>query len=128
MYIYKDGNVKFELKYQMGDAIGSITSLSKDSQERDLGVISLDGLKFNKQLSESVGKAEKSLELTKWSFSYLNSDLFIKVYKILTKGNLKCICTSCFRYFRKSRSPYHNLSVVKTFQKCNPQDFKFYSQ
>ena len=69
----------------MGDAIGSITSLSKDSQERDLCVISQDGLKFNKQLSESVGKAEKSLELTKWSFSYLNSDLFIKVYKILNK-------------------------------------------
>ena len=34
----QSGNVKFELKYQMRDAKGSIISLSKDSQEKDLGM------------------------------------------------------------------------------------------
>ena len=32
---------------------------------------------------------------------------------------------SCFRYFRKTGRLSHNFSVVKTFPKCNPLDFKF---
>ena len=31
-----------------------------------------------------------------------------------------------FPYFRKTGSPSNNFSVVKTFQKCNALDFKFY--
>ena len=31
----------------------------------------------------------------------------------LPTGNLKCICTSCLRYFRKIGSPSNNFSVVK---------------
>ena len=43
------------------------------------------------------------------------------------KDHLKCICTSGFRYFRKTGSPSHNFSVVKKlFKTCNPPDFKFY--
>ena len=74
------GNVKFELKYQMRDTNGSIISLSKDSQEKDLGVIFQDSLKFDKQITEGVGKANRILGLIKRSFSYLNSDLFLKLY------------------------------------------------
>ena len=43
----------------MRDAKGSIISLSKDSQERDLGVIFQNSLKFDEQISESVGKANR---------------------------------------------------------------------
>ena len=45
---------------------------------------------------------------------------------ISTKGNLKCIYTSCFYYFWKTGSPSYKLSVVKNFQICNPPDFEFY--
>ena len=34
--------------------------------------------------------------------------------------------TRCFHYLWKSGSPSQNFSTVEAFQKCNPQDFKFY--
>ena len=41
----------------------------------------------------------------------------------------QCICTSCFRYFRKTGSPSYNFSIVNIFfQKWNPPDFKFLSR
>ena len=36
---------------------------------------------------------------------------------VKTTGHLKCICTSCFLYFRKTGSPSHNFSVVKKLPK-----------
>ena len=39
-------------------------------------------------------------------------------------SQMKC-ALGCFRHFRKTGSPAHNFSVVKTFSKCNPPDFKF---
>ena len=47
-------------------------------------------------------------------------------FRCVTKCHLKCICISCFCYVRKTGSPSHNISVVKTFKKCYPPDFKFY--
>ena len=61
---------------------------------------------------------------------WFSSDLWekdVNIYKqsTITTGHLKCMCTS-FCYFRKTGSPSHNLSVVKSFQKCNCSYFKFY--
>ena len=50
-----------------------------------------------------------------------------KMYGITV--HLKCICPSCFCYFRKTGSPFHNFQVskwYKTFQKWNPPGFNFY--
>ena len=52
-------------------------------------------------------------------------NISLKEWVSLT-GHLKCICQSCLCYFRKTGPPPHNFSVVKSFQKCNPSDFRFY--
>ena len=42
------GLVKFEFNYQMRDSKGNISSLTKDSEEKDLGIIFQENLKFDK--------------------------------------------------------------------------------
>ena len=40
---------------KMRDSKGNFSSLSKDSEEKDLGIIFQENLKFDKQILESVG-------------------------------------------------------------------------
>ena len=61
-------------------------------------------------------------------------DPFIKIYIDLqkfmeTSGYIYCWSSQMqwwFRHFWKTGIPFHNFSLVKTFQKYNPPDFKFY--
>lgn len=69
----------------MRDIKGKTSSLLKDNQEKDLGIIFQENLKFDKQISECVGKANKILGLIKRSFTYLDSSLFLKLYKSLVR-------------------------------------------
>ena len=74
------GNVKFEHKYQMRDAKELLLLCPKTHKTKDLLMIFQDSLKFDKQLYESVGKANRILGLIKRSFSYW----LLKLYKTLT--------------------------------------------
>lgn len=79
------GIVNFVFEYQMRDIHGNTTSLLKDSQEKDLGIIFQDNLKFDQHISNAVGRANRILGLIKRSFIYMNSDLFLKLYKTLVR-------------------------------------------
>lgn len=79
------GIVNFVFEYQMRDIHGNTTSLLKDSQEKDLGIIFQDNLKFDQHISNAVGRANRLLGLIKRSFIYMNSDLFLKLYKTLVR-------------------------------------------
>lgn len=79
------GIVSFLFEYQMRDIQGNITSLMKDAKEKDLGVIFQENLKFDQHISNAVGRANKILGLIKRSFIYINSDLFLKLYKTLVR-------------------------------------------
>ena len=57
------GLVTFDFNYQMRDNIGNISSLTKDTEEKDLGILFQDNLKFDKQILGSVGKANTILGL-----------------------------------------------------------------
>ena len=77
--------VKFVFNYQMRDSKGDISSLSKDSEEKDLGITFKENLKFNKQILESVGMANKILGLIKRSFVHIDCELLLKLYKSLVR-------------------------------------------
>ena len=69
----------------MRDSKGNISSLSKDSEEKDLRIIFQENLKFDKQILESVGKVNKILGLIKRFFVRLDCELFLKLYKSLVR-------------------------------------------
>ena len=69
----------------MRDSIGNISSLAKGTEEKDLGIIFQDNLKFDKQILGSVGKANKILGLIKRSFVHMDCDLLMKLYKALVR-------------------------------------------
>ena len=68
---------------------GKTTKIETCEQETDLGVTFDDKLNFNKHIETAIGKANKMLGLIKRTFSYLNKDTFIKLYKSLVRPHLE---------------------------------------
>ena len=50
--------VKFEFKYQMRDSKGNISSLAKDTEEKDLGILFQENLKFDKQIERKCRQSQ----------------------------------------------------------------------
>ena len=87
----------------MRDSKGSISSLSKDSEKKDLGIIFQENLKFGKQILESVGKANKILGLIKRSFLHLDCELFLKLCKSLVRPIVDYGNVICYPYTKKEQ-------------------------
>ena len=63
--------------------------LPKGEEELDLGVYFTVNLKFDKQVNEAVRKANMILGLIKRNFSYIDRDVFNKLYKSLVRPHLE---------------------------------------
>jgi hypothetical protein len=63
-------------------------------EEKDLGVIFDKNLKFDKQVESSVQKANKMLGIIKRSFTYLDEDMFLRLYKSLIRLHSSTVKTS----------------------------------
>jgi hypothetical protein len=63
--------------------------LTDCDEEKDLGVIFDKNLKFDKQVESSVQKANKMLGIIKRSFTYLDEDMFLRLYKSLIRPHLE---------------------------------------
>ena len=57
--------------------------------EKDLGVTFDERLEFNKHIENVIGKANQMLGLIKRTFSYLNKNTFLKLYKSLVRPHLE---------------------------------------
>ena len=58
-------------------------------QEKDLGVIFDEKLDFNKHIESAIGKANQMLGLIKRTFSYLDKNVFLKLYKSMVRPHLE---------------------------------------
>jgi len=68
------------------------TKLKSLSEEKDLGVIVSDDLKWEKQFSQTVAKATKVLGLIKRNFTNRSKETIIPLYKSLLRLHLKHCC------------------------------------
>ena len=93
----------------MRDSKGNISSLSKDSEEKDLRIIFLENLKFDKQILESVGKANKILGLIKRFFVCLDCELFLKLYKSLVRPIVDYGNVIWYAYTKKNKKLIENI-------------------
>ena len=73
-----------EYDYQLQD-----TTLDKVEQEKDIGVIVDDQLRFHRHISEKVTKANNVIGIIRRSFTHLNEEIFLKLYKALVRPHLE---------------------------------------
>ena len=64
-------------------------SLQKCEEEKDLGVIFDEDLSFDTHIQKSINKANHMIGLIKRTFSYLNKDTFLKLYKAIVRPHLE---------------------------------------
>ena len=68
---------------------GIYVDIEECQEERDLGVLFDQQLKFDRHIQSAINKANKMLGIIKRSFSYLDSDMLIRLYKALVRPHLE---------------------------------------
>ena len=68
---------------------GQVVQINECTQERDLGVIFDSKLSFDAHVQSCISKANKILGIIRRSFSFLNKDTFLMLYKSLVRPHLE---------------------------------------
>ena len=72
----------------MKDNAEQLKDLPYDMKEKDLGIKFQSSLKFDSQISTVVNKANSLIGLIKQTFSFMDKDLFIRLYNTLVRPHL----------------------------------------
>ena len=75
--------------------------IESDSEEKDLGVIFQEDLKFSSHIAEKVKKANSILSLIIRTFDYVEKDSFVLLYKALVRPNIEYGNTIWYPFLRK---------------------------
>ena len=96
-------HLKFEYSLQLRNSgEDSTVTLDETSEEKDLGVLIDNQLKFSKHTQSIVADANKILGLMKRSFEELNKDIFLLLYRGLIRGKLE-FCVQAWSPYMKKR-------------------------
>ncbi|MEW8547692.1 MAG: reverse transcriptase family protein, partial [Candidatus Thiodiazotropha sp.] len=105
------GNVKCNYTYQMEDSTNSLIDLPIEDEEKDLGVIFENSLKFNKQVMDVVNRTKRLTGMIKRTFRYMNKSLFLTVYKSLIRSIVDYAITIWYPTTKK------NIQLVENIQR-----------
>ena len=83
---YGRNNPKHEYHFYKGTEAHKIAECS---EEKDLGVIFDDTLKFDLHINAAIKKANSMLGLIRRNFKYIDKDIFLKLYKALVRPHLE---------------------------------------
>ena len=86
------GNENYVATYYMNNN-GELTEISKVTEQKDLGVLIDDRLKFAPHIQAMVKKANRNLGIIKRTFSYLDKAMFLSLYKALVRPHLEYAST-----------------------------------
>ena len=100
------GNNNINYSYKMGD-----NNITKSNQQKDLGVIIDDKLKFNEQTIEATKKANKVLGFISRSFDYKSKDIILPLYKSLVRPHLEYCAQFWSPAYRK------NMEAIERIQR-----------
>ena len=65
------------------------TEICESKEEKDLGVIFDPQLSFDAHINKAINKANQMIGLIKRTFTYLNKDILLKLYKSLVRPHLE---------------------------------------
>ena len=78
------GHKNPEYQYRIGKE-----SVAPANFEKDLGIIISDDLKWSRHIDSCVNKANRMVGVIKRSFSYMNKDMFLTLYKTFVRPHLE---------------------------------------
>jgi len=96
MHVGYNNNNKHANNYDVNDV-----QLECVSEEKDLGVIINEDLKWQKQCSEAVRKANRMLGMIKRNFIDRSQETIILLYKSLVRPHLEYCCQLWSPYYKK---------------------------
>ena len=79
------------------------------SEEKDLGILFEDSLKFNKHVANSVFRCNRLIGLIKRSFQFMTKKLFIALYKSLLRSVIDYGCIVWFPSTKKNSQLIENI-------------------
>ena len=81
------GNRNPRKDYHMG--ISDTITIETCNDEKDLGVIFDENLKFSSHINKSINKANQMIGIIKRSFTFLDQEMFLNLYKALVRPHLE---------------------------------------
>ena len=85
-------------------------------QEKDIGVIVDSQLKFHSHISDKVNKANNVMGIIRRSFSHLDDEMFLKLYKALVRPHLEYAAVVWSPYYKKYIKEVENVQRRATRQ------------
>ena len=77
--------------------------------KNDLGVIMDKALKFSEQISTKINKASRNLEIVFRTFTYMDKEMFLNLYKSIVRPHLEYAATVCTPLFKKDMIAIENV-------------------
>ncbi len=78
-------------------------------EQKDLGLLIDSKLKFSKHITQSVSKANRNLGLIARTFTYLDKDMFVQLYKSLVRPHLEYATPVWSPLLKKDRVAIENV-------------------
>ena len=107
-------NTQFDTTYQMKDNTGQLKDLPFDTEEKDLGIKFHSSMKFDSHISTVVNKANQLIGLIKRSSSFMDKELFLKLYKRLVRTHTDYGNSIWYPITKKNKQSIENLQRCAT--------------
>ena len=94
------GRTNVNNDYTMTNCTGETQTISDCTEEKDLGVLFDNRLSFESHIQQVINKANKVLGIMKRTFTNMDSDIFLRLYKTMVKTAsrvCKCHLVSTFK-------------------------------
>ena len=112
--------------YKMGSGENR-TEIQKVKAEKDLGVTIDDKLKFRDHITQKVNIANRNLGIIFRTFSYMDKEMFLNLYKSLVRPHLEYATQIWFPIYKKDKVILENVQrratrLVKCVQNKSYQE------
>ena len=94
------GNHDLDIEYTMQTETGEI-KVEKVQSEKDLGVIFDQKLKFTEHIISKVNKANRNVGLIFRTFTFMDKDMFLNLYKSVVRPHLEYASTIWYPMYKK---------------------------
>ena len=83
--------------------------IEKVSSEKDLGVIMDKALNFSEHISSKINKANRNLGLIFRTFTYMDKEMFLNLYKSIIRPHVEYAVTVCTPLYKKEMVAIENV-------------------
>ena len=83
--------------------------IERVSSERDLGVIMDKALNFSEHISSKINKANRILGLIFRTFTYMDKEMFLNLFKSIVHPHVEYAVTVCTPLYKKDMAAIENV-------------------